>query len=56
LHVKAFMNLCDRKGKAIRALEAAARNLQNALEPESGAHNPIVIGATAPSQLIRAMP
>ncbi|MBN8958763.1 MAG: hypothetical protein J0H17_19680 [Rhizobiales bacterium] len=56
LHVKAFMNLCDRKGKAIRALEAAARNLQNALEPKSDTESAIVIGAAAPSQLIRAMP
>jgi hypothetical protein len=55
-HVKAFMSLCDRKGKATRALEAAARKLQNAIEPESDAHNPIVIGAAAPSQFIRAMP
>jgi hypothetical protein len=55
-HVKAFMNLCDRKSKATRALEAAARNLQNALEPESDAESAIVIRAAASSQLIRAMP
>jgi hypothetical protein len=55
-HVKAFMTLCGRKAKATRALEAAARNLQNALEPESDTHSAIVISAAASSQLIRAMP
>jgi hypothetical protein len=55
-HVKAFMSLCDRKSKAIRALEAAARDLQNALEPESNAESAIIIGAAASSRLIRAMP
>ncbi len=55
-HVKAFMTLCDRKAKATRALEAAARKLQNALEPESAAPGPIVVGTAAPAQIIRAMP
>jgi hypothetical protein len=55
-HVKTFMSLCDRKSRATRALEAAARDLQNALEPESDAESAIVIGAAASSQLIRAMP
>jgi hypothetical protein len=43
-HVKAFMDLCNRKGKATRALEAAAWDLQNALEPKPK-HHPIVVDA-----------